>query len=164
VGVSDQAGDPRIGRLSWRDSVSQSAQDDLDRLLGEALPFAQKMLAKNGEFFPYAIALAADGTARMVAAYEGSENPPSSELLTMLFDGLRRQSSELRGAAIVSDVRIKDPDSDAIRVEVEHIEGAAMAVVLPYRIQKKLLGRDVTYGEMRALSAERRIWPGPATS
>jgi hypothetical protein len=145
--------------VSWRDSVSQGCQDDLDRLLQEALGFARQLLAKNGEFFPYAVSLANNGATKMVAAYEGSEHPASTDLLAMLFAGLHGQGPDLRGAAVVSDVRIKDPDSDAIRVEVEHREGVAMAVLLPYRIQKKLLGREIAYGEMRLTDAERRIWP-----
>jgi hypothetical protein len=145
--------------MSWRDSVSQSCQDDLDRLLREALPFAQQCLAKYGEFFPYGVSLANSGATGMVAANEGSEHPASTDLLTMLYDGLRGQSAELRGAAVVSDVRIKDPDGDAIKIEIEHREGVAMAVLLPYRAQKKMFGRDVVYSDMRAAPAERRIWP-----
>lgn len=149
--------------MSWRDSVSQGCQDDLDRLLQEALPLAKQLLAKNGEFFPYAVSLANSGATRLVAAYEGSEHPASTDLLRMLYEGFLAQGAELRGAAIVSDVRIKDPDSDAIRVEVEHREGMAMAVLLPYRLQKKMFGREIAYGEMRGSPAERRIWPPSAT-
>jgi hypothetical protein len=145
--------------MSWRDSVSQGGQDDLDRLLQESLPIAQRLLEKNGEFFPFAVSLANSGDTRIVAAYEGSEHPPSTELLNMLYEGLGGQSSQLRGAAVVSDVRIEGPDGDAIRVEVEHREGVAIAVLLPYTIQEKLLAKQVVYGDMRAAGAERRIWP-----
>ena len=120
---------------------------------------ARQFLAKNGEFYPYAVSMANDGRTHMVAAYAGSEHPASTDLLAMLYVGLRRQGADVRGAAVVSDVRIKDPDSDAVRVEVEHREGVAMAVLLPYRVQKKLIGREVAYGELRAIPAERRIWP-----
>jgi hypothetical protein len=123
------------------------------------MPCARELLAKYGEFYPYAVELAGNGESRMVAASDGSEHPASTDLLTMLYEGLRSRAGELRGAAVVSDVRIKDPAGDAIRVEVEHREGMAMAVLLPYRVQKKLLGRDVAYGDMLGESAERRIWP-----
>jgi len=76
--------------------------------------------------------------------------------------GPARPGSELRAAAIVSDVRIKNPDSDAIRLEVEHREGVAMAVLLSYRIQKRLIGREVAYGDMIGEAADQKIWP-PST-
>jgi hypothetical protein len=148
--------------MSWRDTASQECQDDLDRLLQEALPLARQLLAKRGEFYPYAVKLSNSGETGMVAAYEGSEHPASTDLLTMLYDGLRGQGAGLRATAIVSDVRIRNPDSDAIRVEVEHREGVAMVVVLPYRVQKKLLGREVTYGDMIGESSEQKIWRVPA--
>jgi len=151
--------------MSWRDSVSQRGQDDLDSLLQESLPIAQQFLEKNGEFFPFALSLANSGDTRIVAAYEGSEHPASTELLKMLYEGLAGQSAQLRGAAVVSDVRVRDPDTDAIRVDVEHREGVAIAVLLPYTIRKKLVGKQVVYGTMRAAAAERRIWPAsPATN
>jgi len=69
---------------------------------------------------------------------------------------------QLRGASVVADVRIKDPDGDAIRVEVEHREGVgvAIAVLLPYTIQKK----QMVYGNMQAAAAQRRIWPASAAT
>jgi len=56
--------------MSWRDSVSQRGQDDLDRLLQESMPIAQRLLEKDGEFFPFALSLANSGDTRIVAAYE----------------------------------------------------------------------------------------------
>ncbi len=144
--------------MSWRDSVSQGCQDDLDELLNQALPFAQQTLAKYGEFYPYAVSMRVDGEIRMVGAHEGSEHPKSTDLLQLLYEGLRAQATDLRGVAVVSDVRIKDPDGDAVRVEMEHREGVAMGVLLPYRVRKKLIGREVTYGEMLGSQAERRVW------
>jgi len=125
---------------------------------------ARQFLAKNGEFYPYAVSMANDGTTRMVAAYEGSEHPASTDLLAMLYDGLRGQGGDLRAAVVVSDVRIKNPDSDAVRVEVEHREGVALAVLLPYRVQTKSVDREVAYGELRAIAAKRRIWPESSAS
>src|SRR5260370_21100427 len=120
--------------MSWRDSVSQSCQDYLDRLLQEALPFAQQQLTKYGEFYPYAIELFNSGELRMAAAYEGSEHPASTDLLKTLHKLLSTKADELRGAAIISDVRIKDSGGDAITDQVEHPQSMAIDVLLPYRV------------------------------
>jgi len=139
---------------SWRDSLSAEAQADMDNMLQAALPFAQQMLAKHGEFYPYAVSMSAGGEVAMVAADIGTEKPASRDLLASLYEGLASRAQELRAAAIVSDVKLGSGE-DAIRVEVEHREGAALAVVLPY----KKRGRDVAYGNLGALAGERRVWP-----
>ncbi len=91
-----------------RRGASQQAQDDLDGLLNAALPAGQEMLEKDGEFFPYGVALRTDGEARMVAGYTGDEHPPSAEVHALLVDGFREQRDDLRAVAIVSDVRTSD--------------------------------------------------------
>ncbi len=139
---------------SWRDTASQQAQDDLDGLLNAALPFAQEMLEKHGDFLPYGVSLSLEGEGSMVTGYEGDERPISSEVLSLLIDGLRQQRDRLRAAALVSDVRAGG--SDAIRVELEHSEGPTMAVLLPY--QKKRLRRGVEYGSLQASASTGHIW------
>ena len=140
---------------SWRDSTSQQAQDDLDRLLDESLPFAQEMLEKHGEFFPYAVAMSTTGEISLIAGDPGDgEQPTSVAVLEVLTDGLRETRNSNRAASLVSDVRLAD--SDALRVELEHQEGQAIVVLLPYR--KKLLRRGVEYQPMRASEGERKIW------
>lgn len=69
---------------SWRDAASAESQEDMDNLFNEAPVFAKTMLAKSGEFFPYALAVTQDGETKMVAGYTGSERPPSAEVLTLL--------------------------------------------------------------------------------
>jgi len=126
----------------------------MDAMLEAALPFAQQMLAKRGEFYPYAVSMSAGGEVAMVAADVGTEKPASGDLLASLYGGLASRARELRAAAIVSDVKLGSGE-DAIRVEIEHRDGGALAVVLPY----KKRGRNVTYGDLAALAGERRIWP-----
>ena len=147
---------------SWRDSASAESQADMDNLFNEAAIFARQMFATSGEFFPYALAITQDGRTKMVAGYTGSERPPSAEVLTLLIDGLRKEAGQNRAAAIVSDVRLKAEATDAIRVELEHREGVAMTVILPYRTKGS--GEDVEYGQVSALRGERHIWPGSGTS
>jgi hypothetical protein len=132
----------------------------MDRLLQEALPWAQKFLNKYGEFVPFAVAMPETGEPQMFAAYDGSEHGSTADLLKLLYEGLHGKAGEIRAAAVAVDVRLKEIQSDAIRVEIEHREGVAIGVVLPYRVNKKLLGRELSYGEMVAVEAERRIWLG----
>jgi hypothetical protein len=62
---------------SWRESASEQAQNDVDALLNAALPLAQQMLERHGEFFPYGVAIDLAGEEHMLAAYDGDEHPPS---------------------------------------------------------------------------------------
>jgi hypothetical protein len=140
---------------SWRDAASQQAQDDLDGLLIAALPFAQQMLERHGEFFPYGMALGASGDTRMVAAQHGQgKRPPSTEVIALLVEGLRRERDTMRAVAFVADVR--SIESDAVRVVMEHQEGPAMAVLLPYK--KKRLRKGVEFGSLIAVAATPVIW------
>jgi hypothetical protein len=122
---------------------------DLDALLNVLLPFAQEMLAKRGEFLPFGASMSQDGEIAMAAASLSDPQTPE-QLLRTLEDGLRTRASasEIRAAGVCADVRIRHPDtdqvSDAIQARLEHAEGEAVDVLLPYR--KKLFGR-LTYGE-----------------
>jgi hypothetical protein len=140
---------------SWRDSASQQAQDDLDGLLGSSLPFAQEMLDRRGEFFPYAATISVAGETQLIAGDPGEgEHSTSVVVIQVLVDGLRAERDTLRASAVVSDVRLAD--SDAVRVELEHADGHAIVALLPYR--KKLLRRAIEYGQMTAGPGERQIW------
>jgi hypothetical protein len=140
---------------SWRDSASQQAQDDLDGLVNAALPFATQQLDENGEFFPYGVALSDAGETRMIAADTGQgDRPPSTAALSMMVEGLRRERSALRAIAIVADIRVDG--GDAVRVELEHREGHAIAVLLPYK--RKRFGRGIEYGRLTGGTADAQIW------
>lgn len=119
---------------SWRDTASAQAQADLDGLLNAALGFAQHQLAKRGEFFPYATAVTTDGHAEMIAAPPNPANdrPASSDVIASLVEQLTARRHQLRAAAIVADVRTAELGGDAIEVSLEHAEGPALRVLLPY--------------------------------
>lgn len=119
------------------------------------LPFAQQMLAKSGEFYPFGAAVTADGETRLLAGDPSQgEHPPSADVLSTLLSGLRQTRADLRAVAICSDVQLTD--TDAVRVELEHRDGHAMAVLMPYKMKR--LGRGVEYGELRAGTAARQVW------
>lgn len=143
---------------SWRDAVSAEAQRELDSLLTGVLPFARQQLDAHGAFFPYGMTIDAGGEERLVSAWEGDEPPTPAELLQLLYLGVQQQAGVLRAAAFVAAVSVDG--SDAIRVALEHREGAAIAVLLPYA--KPRWGRGgIRYGELTAAPGEARIWPRP---
>ena len=110
--------------------MSPEGSADMDSMLEAALPFAQQMLAKHGEFYPYALSMSATGAIAMVAADVGTEKPNALELRRVPYEGLASRAEALRAAAVVSDVKLASGE-DAIRVEIEHREGVGLAVVLP---------------------------------
>jgi hypothetical protein len=126
----------------------------MDGLLGAVLPFAQQELTKHGEFFPYGAVLNKARQVELIAAYTGSEQPPSADVLVLLIEGARSKKAEIRAAAFVADVRLPDR-SDAIRVEIEHQDGHVIAVLLPYKNKK---GDGIEYGRLTAAAGVRHVW------
>lgn len=140
---------------SWRDGATKQSQDDLDGLLNVTLPFAQQMLAKAGEFYPFGAAVTVSGETQQFAADPGQgEHPASGDVRTLLLDGMRHAREKFRVIAVCFDIRL--PDSDAIRVELEHRDGQAIAILLPYK--KKRLGRGFDYQELRAAATDKVVW------
>lgn len=141
---------------SWRDNASTQAQADLDGLLDVALGFAQQQLNTHGEFFPYAVAVDLDGQAEMIAARidPDDEHPKSTDVIDACVAALTSQRDYTRAGAVVADVRLAS--SDAVRVDLEHVDGHALTVLLPY--SKKRRRRGVDYGQLRAQAGSVRIW------
>jgi hypothetical protein len=141
---------------SWRDSASPEAQADLDGLLDPALEYAEHQLEKRGEFFPFAVTVNADGEiAYVLPALEGAR-PRSLHVIAVLRDGFAQERDELRAVAIVAEVEFVSEGGDGIQVELEHAEGTAITLQLPYK--KKRFGRGVELGELSASVGTRHTW------
>ena len=146
---------------SWRDIASPEAQDDLDGLLNTMLGFGQQQLAQHGEFFPFAAAVGSDGAVEMIAArpHTHDDRPASAEVIDACLATLNSKRDAIRAGAIASDVRVGAPVAgDAIQVDLEHAEGHALTVLLPYA--KKRRGK-IDYGTITAHAGDHRIWPAP---
>jgi hypothetical protein len=137
---------------SWRDSASRQCQDDLDGLLNLALSFAKQMLQKRAELYPFGAAMSTGGETRLLGGDPSRD--ASTARRPMLLDALRHDRADFRAVAICSHVQL--PDSDAIRVELEHQEGQTVHFVVPYN--NKRLSRSVEYGEPRRGTPFRQVW------
>jgi hypothetical protein len=137
------------------------AHSDLDQLLNAVLPFAQQMLARHGEFFPFGSSMTTSGEVIANGAYDGDEQPPSQQVIELLTQAFRQEASagKIRAAAICYDVRTIPPGqsekTDAICVSAEHQNGEAADVYLPYK--KSLFGK-ISYGEIFGAARKREFF------
>jgi len=121
------------------------------------------MLKQHGEFYPFGALMRTDGTVTMDGATTGDEKPLWRELLDVLTQsyGKRANGDELRAAAVCADVRVPPPGSeakmDAIQVGLEHANGEAVTVFLPY--EKGWFGR-IRYGNLFASTRKRQFFSG----
>ena len=116
-----------------------TSQDQLDELYSACLDMAAALLEKNGEFFPIAFELAADGQIRGIAVMEEDEQPPSQQVIDSLLYVLRERaaSGAIMAAAMAVDIRVRqDPEAvprDAVQVRLRAAD-YARDVISPYTI------------------------------
>jgi hypothetical protein len=133
------------------------AHPDLNALKDTLLPIAKQMLAEDGEFFPYGAFMTLSGEIVDSSADDKDERPPSRKLFDLLTEDFRRRAAkgEIRAAGICADVRVARPGetekTDAVHFALEHENGEALDVFLPYSLDS---ANDVVYGE---LFATRRV-------
>lgn len=119
-----------------------SPKSECERLMNAILPFAQQMLQKHGEFFPYGGAINPAGAIVGVATDAGRANPTSDEVIATtkkcFIAGAKR--GEYRATALVYDCRVPIPETgkkgDAIAVALDHEDAYSVTVFFPYVIEK----------------------------
>ena len=139
---------------------------DLDKLLDALLPFAQQMLAKHGEFYPFGSTMTIAGEIMAQgAALEGDDHPASQPLIDLMIQAFRSQAlaGQIRAAGICYDVRTIPPGhtekTDAICVGLEHNTGESVSVFVPYK--KGWFGK-VQYGQLFAANRDAQIFQSGA--
>ena len=115
--------------------------DDLDQLFGAALEAAAALLAANGEFYPFALALTATGELVTPSIDPGEDQPAAGVVVELLLAALQADVAGLRATALCTDVRLATEgtggadagtERDAIRVELEPRDADPITVVVPY--------------------------------
>jgi hypothetical protein len=134
-------------------------KDEIEQLLKYLLPFAREKLNRDGEFYPYAAIVAADGELKLVAAAAGEE-PDAGDLLLALHQELREQAAEgsIRASGIAADVTLTDPDSgettDAVQVELDHAEAEPVDVYVPYESAEN----GIKFGDLVAAEGREPVF------
>jgi len=143
---------------SWRDSVSERAQAELDTVLDSALRLAQNQLAKAHEFDPFAIIGHDDGRTLEVAIDKTQlgKHPETAEITAALVSQLRMLARQSRCTALTVNTRLNKEKTDAVEIRLEHREGAALVVLLPYKRAK--FGSHVEYSPLKAFAGTHEVW------
>ncbi|HVF15225.1 MAG TPA: hypothetical protein VM942_11535 [Acidimicrobiales bacterium] len=136
---------------NWGDGLSEVAKTEMDKVLTAAVTFAETMLEGQGAFYPYAVKLTDTGETEMATVPAGSE-----DALATLVEGLVAQRFALRSTAVVAAVHLESIGSDAVRVDLEHREGAALTLIRPYT--RKRLRKKIEWGEMQSMVVDPRVW------
>ena len=149
--------------MSWRDDTSQQVQDELDDLLDVSLRAAQQRLDEAGEFYPFAVTSAEVGRVEVLSppVHTGPrEVADVAEVFELCWTALRGEAETARAGAVVTNVG--GPDGDAIAVALEHRDGPAIEVFLPYVTQGKTNGKKPPqkhrFGQLQAAPGQPRVW------
>ena len=131
---------------------------DLERLLNDLVPFAERSLSDHGWFDPYGGTITVDTALEHVSVEGDDESTPEDLFNTLLVD-LRRGAHEgaYVATAIFSDVQIKvgEDELSAINVSLEHICGICLEVNIPYRHNAEA---NIEFGESVTTIANPRVF------
>jgi len=135
------------------------AQNDFSALLDALMPFAEQMLKKHGEFFPFGAAVSTSGEVSGHATYEGNEMPSSEDVIADLVKAFQGNAAAgaIRASGICYDGRIVQDGKkvDAVIISLEHFSGCASKVCVPY--SKGMFGK-YRFGEMIVTLEEPKIF------
>ena len=136
-----------------------TAGDELNALLTASLRMAEKHLAGAASFEPFALVTSLEG--RMLAAEidrsQLPRHPESDEIADAAVVQLRGLAPSLLASALTVNARLARERSDAIEVRLEHRDGVALLVLVPYK--KPKFGGRIEYGDMQTYTGARDVWP-----
>jgi hypothetical protein len=118
-------------------------KEECEALMNALVPFAQQMLSKHHEFYPFGGTMSVDGKIAQSASTTGEEHPASQPLIDLLEEGFRDGAKRhlYKATAIVVDVRTLPPGKkekqDAVEVRLDHVSGYSARVLFPYAFSPK---------------------------
>jgi hypothetical protein len=127
--------------MSFPSANSLIGKDDCQQLVDAAMPMAEYLLAKNGEFYPFGEKMLGSGEIVRTQVLSESDSSASQDLIDLIRESFRREAEvgALRATAIVSDVLIgatgTDQKSNAISIQMEHLQGYSATVCFPYELE-----------------------------
>jgi hypothetical protein len=139
---------------SWRGTASAATQSDLDGLLDVVLQLATEQVGKQGGFVPFAAGVDDSGEVELIMSEEDLGDGDGERIADGVRDDVRSRRDGFRAVAVAVDVRLPAQGRDGVRVELEHREGVALSVVLPY----SQAAGAVEFGDLSAAAGTATIW------
>lgn len=123
--------------------------------MGLTLGAAQDQLDKRDGFLPFGATVSSAGEQALFMVDASDEAPDAADLIERSWAALAARRSDCRCAALATDVHLPEAGTDAIRVDMEHVEGIAITVLLPYTRNRR---RGVSYGDLGAEPGTFRVF------
>ena len=135
-------------------SDMEQGKIETQKLFDAVLPIAKQLLLENEEFFPFGEIMKPNGEQVNLSVSNGEERPKSSELIELLKNHYveSAQTKEIIASALVYDVMVNG--SDSIAVDLDHVSGYSVTVVVPY----KLTETELTIGKMFTVKGKNLIF------
>ncbi len=143
--------------------MKKSPKEECEDLMDELVPFAEELLRKHGEFFPFGGTMATDGTSAHAHSYDGREQPPSQDVIDLMSKDFRKSAQEggIKACAILFDARVVPPGAtgktDAVVVSLDYQDNYSVQVFFPYAIGA---GNEIEFGDVFAQAGETAIFTG----
>lgn len=141
---------------SWRDGLSDEVQSDLDVLYAPSLDFAERALKETRSIHPFGIALTLDDQLQLHIEEQKSGIQDGTLLVRFAEEMLSDAKESFKSCALVLDTHLPERKSDAVEMRLEHREGGAIVIQVPYKFSG--LRKQLTFGEMIVSSGIPRIW------
>jgi hypothetical protein len=144
--------------INWRDGASDEVQDDFDRLAEVTIAAARNFLDQGGDFIPFPMVIKVDGELALIGLEQPvtPSVPDPEHVLAGIVTLFRERRGPIRALAIGADVQVPEEATDAIEVRLEHRDGIAVTVLVPYQIDS--LDDTYIYDEPRVQDGDRQIW------
>lgn len=113
--------------------------NEIQNILNVTFPFVESLLKEYGEFYPLASVAKTDITVEQLLNFETDEIefPKSTSIIDSIKKELRLKQNEYIAIALFYNVKLKEENTDAIAVYVEHkLENFAYTLYYPYEIIK----------------------------
>ncbi len=144
-------------------SEDQVSPEEVANLLGTLHDSAAKLLTdQNGELYPVAATLAADGSMPLVGAHTGDEQPSPHEVLDLLIGALHEQAGrgEIRAAAVCVNVSAGEPGEPARDALQYRVEGVGVEPFFTYFVYERGPDGGFQFAEPHTQTApDRLIFP-----
>lgn len=134
-----------------------------ERLLEAVVPFAEQMLNKYGEFYPFGASLANGGEIALVQPADEHESPASDELISIAKEVFRKRAAkqQITSSALVVNMTMRRSDSeskqDVVAVMLDDHEDYSVIVYYPYS-KRSFLSKTFQLGEPFAQPGEKSIF------